>query len=213
MESERADCSTTRDLGAGHGWMNALKKNLGILFLGLLFGIASIFLHECGHYLAARALGFKPHLHYALTTFSPAETPSAGTNVLIAAAGPGVNALLLLAGFIWLWQLRHDRLREPATLLDWVATILILSGSRWLFGLPRATGNPGSYDEAVLSVAAGLPAWVLPYALAAIALILLALAIHWHPAGGRLVPFCAAAFGCSLGALLWLKVLGPCVLP
>lgn len=188
-----------------------MRKILSILLLGVAFGVAGVILHECGHYLTALALGFSPHIHFARTTVSSADTPAA--NFLVTAAGPGVNALLILAGLIWLWYLRHNRQQEPATMIDWVASMPALYAARWLLGLHRPSAYPGSYDEATLSIMAGLPRWGLPYFLGAVALVMFAWVIRLHPPGRRLFPFCAAAAGCYLGLVLWLKVLGPRVLP
>ena len=186
-----------------------MRKNLVILLLASVFVIFGVIVHECGHYLAALAFGFRPHIHFAMTTVSPAEIPLARANPFMVAAGPGANALLILAGLIWLWHLRHNRPQEPATMIDWVATMPILYAARWLYNLWR----PSPYDEEMLSVMTGLPGWGLPYFLGAVALVIIAWAIRLHPRGSRLFPFCAAAAGFYLGVVLWLNVLGPRVLP
>ncbi len=135
---------------------------------------------------------------------------AAANSWVVVSAGPAANALFLLAGLTLLWHLRRDRLQEPTTLLDWVATIPILAAGRWLLTVTERIGP--SLDEGKLSVMMGLPRWVLPYTLAAIALVLVVFTVRLHPARSRLVPFCVAVLGCCLGLILWDNV-GPRVLP
>jgi hypothetical protein len=51
------------------------------------------------------------------------------------------------------------------------------------------------------------------YLLGAASLALLVFVVRLHPRGSRLYPFASAFLGAVLGGFLWLKVLGPRILP
>jgi hypothetical protein len=188
-----------------------MSQNLRRLSFGVLFAPVAILLHECGHYTAAAALGLGPHLHFADTTIGGRATPASLR--LVVAAGPSITALMVLAGLFWLWHLRRDRWQAPVRPTDWFATFLVLCAARWLRCSTGALALHQPSDEAMLSASVGFPPWLLPYLLAPVALGLLVAAVRLHPRGNRLVPFGSAVVGICLGAVLWVKVLGPLLLP
>jgi hypothetical protein len=189
-----------------------MKQNLSRFLFGMLLAPAFILLHECGHYTAARFFGFKAHFHFAEVDVSQ---PATGIfqNQLITAAGPAVEATLAMGGLLWLWYLRRNRLKSPATLADWLATFPIFCSLRWMRCLGGSLAHPKPGDEADLSASFGLPHWLLAYLLAPVGLALFIVAIRLHPRGSRLFPFVSAFLGLVLGAFLWLRVIGPRILP
>jgi hypothetical protein len=190
-----------------------MSQNLSRLFFGVLFGPAVLLLHECGHYFASVALGLTTHFHFAEVTTNYTLPVSTRDMQLVGAAGPAVEALLAIGGFFWLRRLRRGRLQAPATSWDWLATFLVLCAGRWLRGFTGPPGRPQPPDEAFLSASFGFPEWLFPYLLAPAALALLIAAVRLHPRGNRLAPFGSAVLGVGLGLVLWLKVLGPRILP
>ena len=187
-----------------------MRQNLIRFFFGVLFTPVAILLHECGHYMTAAALGLAPHLHFAYTTTNYPGTPY--TIGLVTAGGPTATALIVIVGFFWLWHLRHDRLQAPVTPTEWFATFLVLCAARWLRGsIGGLHGEPN--DEARLSASMGFPQWLLPYLLIPVALAALIAAVRLHPRGSRLAPFGSAVLGICFGVVLWLKVIGPRLLP
>lgn len=183
------------------------------LALGVIFAPAIIVAHEAGHYLAAHLLGLEPKLHYASVMFhGPAEV-IARFRVLATAAGPAVELMLAATGLIWLLRGRAGRRHSEPTLSDWLATSLALAAGRWLRCLTGTPSHPQPEDEAFLSQAAGLPAWVIPYGLAPLGLAVVVAVIRLHPSGLRLGPFASWFIGGLAGLSLWLHVLGPVLLP
>lgn len=78
-------------------------RALGLALLAVVLLFASVFAHELSHGLAGRALG-RPPLSYTLTIWGGATSfrgseSRAGTQALIALAGPATN--LVLAGAAW----------------------------------------------------------------------------------------------------------------
>jgi LPXTG-motif cell wall-anchored protein len=181
---------------------------------GLIILPSFIVAHECGHALAALGFGLKTELHYALTTYhGTREQLTPTVNLLITTAGVLVGVVLMALGFVWLWKRRRDRRSEPATVLDWLATSLALNAGRWLRGFTGTPANPQPDDEAFISKALGLPSWLLPYCLALMALIVSVAIIRQHAPGLRLLPFSAIFLGGVIGCALWMRLLGPILLP
>ena len=189
------------------------------LVIGLLLAPLVILMHECGHYTADVVLGLHPILHATSVqgTVLPPGGLSTGASLVFMAAGPLVELLCTVGGFVWLMVRRRYRLDVPPTTLDWLATSLACFCCRWIHHTPdllwkaSRTGHYGG-DEAAISRLLGLPAWVLPVAIWFPCLWLLVTTIRMHPQGQRLFPFTALFLGMGLGTLLWLEVLGPTIL-
>ena len=175
--------------------------------------LASIVFHELRHYAAASCLGYKATLHYALTTwprFEQMPRPQAAFAVGVAPLG---DAVLAAAGLVWLYRLRGNRREAVPSLVDWLATILAAQAWRWLRGFFGSPSNPQPGDEAFISRALDMPAWLLPYLLALLCLIPLRAMIRLHPPGARLLPFTCLLVGACAGGVVRLNLLGPHLLP
>jgi len=190
--------------------INALGKSLLPFVCGFVACPASLLLHELGHCVAGVCLGFKVKLRYAATVLMvPNHKDALQAYLLHTGAGPLVTAVLAGAGLLWLHRLRKHRRDATPTLSDWLATSLILNAGRWFRGF---TG-PYPKDEAHISQAIGLPAWLLPAPLGLLAVIAAVAAVRLHPRGSRLFPFFWMGLGCTIGVLLWMRLLGPFLLP
>jgi hypothetical protein len=190
--------------------MNKAQRLLLPFFCGFLAGPVFIVLHEWGHFMAARSIGWGAKLHFAETQFDvPKEEFTQRRIVLVSSAGPLVQILLAAAGFLWLRTSRVHRLSTVVTPGDWVATTLALNVGRWL----RSFTGPLSDDEAFISRAMGLPGWLFPYFLGLVAIVAIVATIRLHPPGARLIPFLTFSVGGMVGAFLWMKVAGPFLLP
>ncbi len=174
-----------------------------------------VFLHELGHYVAGAYLGFSAELHYAQVTGTmPKDALAWRADALQASAGPLVQTVSAVAGFVWLRRLRLHCREAPPSLSDWLATILIvLNAGPWLRGLAESPKHPQLLDEALVSEAIGLPAQFLPYLLATVAVVAVLATMRLHPPEGRLVAVFSIGLGAVSGFLLWMKLLGPFLLP
>jgi hypothetical protein len=80
--------------------------------------------------------------------------------------------------------------------------------------MPRGLAfHPLPDDEAWISRAIGLPGWLLPYSLGAIAIAVLIATVRLHPPKSRFMPFLGLGVGGVLGSLLWMELVGPALLP
>jgi hypothetical protein len=171
---------------------------------------AFIFLHELGHYLAGACLGFGGKLHYASVSGIMLTWQA---DALLVSAGPLVQAALAVAGFLWLRRLRGHCREAAPTLGDWLATSLALNAGRWLRAFTGPPSHPQPRDETLVSQAIGLPAWFLPYLLGLLAVIALIATMRLHPPGGRSLPFLSLGLGGAIGIHLWMRLVGPFLLP
>jgi len=124
-----------------------------------------------------------------------------------------MSTLLAASGFLWLRASRIRRLQSIPTFTDWVATTLIMNAGRWLRCLAGSPSHPLPDDEAWISRAIGLPGWLLPYSLGAIAIAVLIATVRLHPPKSRFMPFLCLGVGGALGSLLWMELVGPALLP
>jgi hypothetical protein len=194
--------------------MNTVPRLLVPFLCAFLAGPAFIFLHEWGHYIMARSLGWRARMHYAETKFDvPSEKFSPRNDMLVSSAGPFLGAVVATAGFVYLHRSRRHRPQAIATFGDWVATTCVLNVGRWLRCFAGSPSRPVPDDEAYISRAMGLPGWFLPYFLGVVAIIVIVATIRLHPPRARLVPFLASAVGGVAGAVLWMNVAGPILLP
>jgi hypothetical protein len=188
-----------------------LLRSLRVILFATAFAPAAILLHECGHFIVAKAFGLGPQLHFGFTTLDRTSGPIALS--AITAGGPCVTALMVTGGLVWLWRSRREHPLEPVTYAGWCATLLVFCSARWLRFSTGALAMALPNDEAVISASIGFPKWALPYALVSLAFCAVLAATCLHPRSRRLAPLSSAMFGLCLGAVLWLKLAGPRLLP
>jgi hypothetical protein len=200
--------------GSGTGQMNRAAKYLLLLLVSAVLCPAVIVFHEVRHYAVGSCLGLKCTMNYCATSYLPSDLPSQRPAMLLMAwAGPLGDAALAGAGLLWLYRLRRHRRQAVPTWVDWLATLLALQAFRWLRGYLGSPWSPQPGDEAYMSRTLGLPGWLLPYLLALLCWIPLSVMVRLHPPGARLLPFTCLVVGGIAGALVWLKLLGPVLLP
>lgn len=193
---------------------NLVRKIILPFLCGILILPSFIFLHEGGHWLAARTLGLQATLHFRETQVSGrADSSLAVKNEMVSLAGPLVNFVLMLCGLFWLKTLRRKNASEPPGIWDWVATSLALNAGRGLRGVFSLPTNSQPSDEARLSQMIHCPGWLSLCILGLAAIIVIVLIIRLHPRGSRLVPFTAIFAGRAMGSWLWMNAVGPALLP
>ena len=108
-EESRSDQSDVSFVPVASERQPALKRNVGVFLLGMIFVPVLILLHECGHYFAAKAFGLKAEIHSSETTIHVPEPVPPHIKRVTVAAGPSVDALLTAGGFLWLWYSRRSK--------------------------------------------------------------------------------------------------------
>jgi hypothetical protein len=195
--------------------MNAPGKSLLVpLLCGLVLSPALLLAHEVAHYVAGVWVGCTDlKLHFACVTGNLSGDHLGRRDALMAGAGPLVQATLAVGGFLWLRRARQHHPDGAATLPDWVATMLALNAARGIRGFTGPPNHPEPKDEALVSQALGLPAWFLPYLLAAVSAIALLAIVRLHPPGHRLLPLGSMVLGVLVSGVLWMRLAGPFLLP
>ena len=213
---DHEDAATTGE-GVKSDPSKPTKSAVLVVALAFLFSPAVILLHECGHFVAYYLQGV--HVVVYSSEVGPpagASTPNL-SNVLGVAGGPMVEVLLCVSGFVWLRRRRRDRSDTKATGLDWLATSMCLCCARWIHHTPdvlwrhHITGHYRS-DEVYIPMLMGLPGWILPVVLFIPACCILVATIRHHSRSHRLFLFGAWFLGGTIGALLWVLLIGPAVL-
>jgi hypothetical protein len=194
-----------------------LSKSKTLIFSVLcafLLSPAFIVLHECGHVLAGKCVGWHSTLHFLDSRFDiPIGKSSRRNDILVTAAGPLVSAVLGTGGFLWLLSLRAQRRDAVLTPADLLAATLVMNVGRWMRIFASSPNHPKPDDEAWISRVMGLPGWLLPWLLATIAVVMIIAIIRLFPPRNRLMPFLALCLGGSAGSYLWMTVVGPWLLP
>ena len=195
--------------------MKHLDRSLLIPFLcGLVISPALLLAHEFAHYLAGGWVGATDlKLHFASVTGNLAGEHIMRRDALMASAGPLLQAILAVAGFVWLRHAGKHEGHVTTTISGWLATMLALNAARWLRGFTGPPSHPQPKDEALVSQGLGLPAWCLPYLLAPLAVIAMVALVRLHPPGHRLFPFLSMGLGITISGVLWMKITGPLLLP
>src|SRR5690349_4407101 len=111
------------------------------LYLSVAFILATIIgtvSHECGHYIAARMLGWNAHLHYSSTSWMPGLTTTYQDyrfeRFLIILAGPVQTMFTGSIGFLLLLSFRKYYLAaQKLTCKQWCIIFLSLFWLRQTF--------------------------------------------------------------------------------
>ncbi len=195
--------------------MKPLDKSLLLPFFCALF-LSPVLLiaHELAHYVAGVWVGGSElKLHYACVTGNLAGEHVSRRDAIMTGAGPLMQAVLAVGGFLWLGHARKQGPDGAARLGGWIATLLALNAARWLRGFTGLPSHPQPQDEAVVSQALGLPAWFLPYLLVPLAVIAVVALVRLHRLGHRFLPFLSMGLGVMVSGVLWMTLVGPLLLP
>jgi hypothetical protein len=186
------------------------------LVWSLVFAPIGIVLHEVGHLLVAQAIGFpNPTLHFS--GVDPGESAGLPSTAVgwVALAGPLVSAGLALIGCAWMRWRAADA---------WAAALAIAAVSRFAVALPYTIASavvrvlgvrlaPPEFDEYKVGAALG---WSGDALLAVTSLFLLAVLWWVHRAtrrDDRRVVWAGLVIGTVAGWAVWMKGLGPWLLP
>lgn len=167
-----------------------------------------ITLHELGHYLAAKAFGFKPVFQHSEVNFHADATIPKHLYLAVIIAGPLVEVLVGTIGLTLL--LRRHRAEYIGTgLVYWITTAMSLAWIRWLRISPGGEDSDevkishllAEHDSFVQSI------MVLP------AILGLATVFRIHRQNGTVWPLVTGLAAGVISASLWLRTLGPMIFP
>ncbi len=216
--------------------------------------IAGTLLHECGHYIAARAWGYHSTISYAFTNWDDAETDSIlqtayakyGDQIIqhqpypeqekvqllehknrtdsfwITLAGPLQTMLTGSLGLllIFIYRNRYTSV-NPLSFWEWLPIFLSLFWERQVFNffagarLSFLKAVPSlQSDETKLSIYFNWPGWLLNTITALIGLVFsIFVVFKIVPSNYRSIFIMAGLAGGLGGFIIWIKLLGPMLLP
>lgn len=182
----------------------------------LLFVPLTIVLHELGHWSAAMWLGFPdPALHYSSISHGEVTNFPLSAVGIVGLAGPVVTVLLTLFAGGWFC------VQGPAR---WAFALCLSAASRFVVGVPYTVVNTAvlltggrlqapAFDEHKAGTALG---WSGDALLASTAVLLIAALLSMAfklPRAERSAAWPGLLLSTALGWILWMKALGPLLLP
>lgn len=179
----------------------------------VLMAPLGLFLHELGHFLAGRLLGFDDVRVGVAGVSGGARLGETADRMVAIQAGAGPAVTLLLLILAWAFVARSPRhlwavaLAATAPLRFLVGAVFI--GARLLTWLQGGVPGVPNFDEYNLAKALGIS----PLPLAAVGAILLFGSWAWLwrrlPRGRRALTAAALAAGTAGGLFLWMGLVGP----
>lgn len=205
------------------------KKTFVLLFIGfIVFTVAGTVLHELGHFFMGRLLGYKgQHISYAFASMGYKPGTSPGTDawdhdhLLFLTGGPLQTMATGTIGFLLLCLFCNNSVQQQKLGMgQWCIAFLTLFWLRELFNFIIAIasllrGKP-NYDGDEFRIASYLHwnGWWLSGSLALVSCAILAFVVFTViPPKQRLIFLSAGLSGGIAGALLWLVILGPKIMP
>ena len=187
----------------------------------IFFTCIGTLMHEAGHYAIAGLLGLHPQLHYNFTSLQD-QSLTASESYLVTAAGPLSTLFTALLGLIYLFQ----RVKAALPVSEWsrlhtLAFFASLFLLRFPFnalvrGITLFFHTPGDMasDEQSLALALDWPKDSISLFMALMAsVVLLIIFFRFVTKQDRWMVLLSAFTGSFFGILIWMKFLGPLLLP
>lgn len=206
--------------------MKIHKHLLLYLILGFIVStIVGTLSHEFGHYSVAKLFGYDARMSYATTwwgKYYPEQIINRFDGYYITLGGPMQTMLTGTIGFIVLCINRKSfQIAQKLSFKQWFFIFLALFWLRQIVifaiqvaKLLFATKYRSYADEVKLTYYLHLPIWTITTFTALIGMVIFALVIFkFIPQQQRITFILAGLIGGVSGYVLWLKILGPTILP
>jgi hypothetical protein len=171
----------------------------------------SIFLHELGHYTAARVFGY-PALLKATSVASDLDQAPAWLQAFQAAAGPLVTVIVTAAA-AWFYSRRGTRLWALSLAMAAPHRFLVLGAYLAVMGAVTAIGGrfggSPNFDEFNAAQAMGLPIFWVASLITALLILYWTWLIRRIPKGKRILSIASVAAGAAAGMFLWVLMATP----
>lgn len=195
-----------------------------IILSAIFFPIWTVW-HEFGHFLSAKILGWDAHLEFAGTLVFPKdniwalldpEIACSSTHLIITATGPIFTWLIIIIAFFLFLKTRKEYFLiglQFAGIHLFNFVFVIFSFLEPIFNQILFTLPKGKSDYTKITTCLNLPRYLLHLLTFIMATIILILAVRIIPKERRITIMIAAVIGSAIGAVLWVFILGPNILP
>jgi len=206
-----------------------LKKTIILTVAFILFTVVGTLSHEYGHIIVAKKLGYNTTLHYGsmdytskLHTNEIKEETLIFDSLLITMGGPLQTILTGSFGLILLLYNRKKMSMHGLKITDWFAVFLALFWLREVFNILTAIIGEiikpnGSYfggDEKYISEVLNLPIGTTSITLGIVGVLIATFVVFKIVPNKLRLTFMLSGFlGGISGYYLWMKIIGPIVLP
>lgn len=196
----------------------SLKYFLLFTLAFMLFTAIGTVTHEIGHMVVAEALGYTANIDYYSTVYDHSNKTTAFESFLITLGGPLQTMITGTIGLLIIWFRRENLDR----FIFWLGIFLSLFWLRPSFNLAYSILHKLKFpdqgifrgDEAGLSMLLNLPTGTFGILFGLLGLLVgLYIVFKVVPAHLRLTFILSGLLGGISGFILWMKVIGPIVLP
>jgi len=165
-----------------------------------------VFVHECGHFAAAKAFGWTTTFKAAFVGWTHSPPPSDSSVMVFLLAGVIFDVIFVGIGLLLLTKCTRTRSRQfDIALLT--GTLLTAFSIRWCISPIFVMLN--SSDEAMMSSLLGFNRWVIPICTLPVGVGIAGYAIYSHIRNQTVVAMMAGGFGAFCGLGLWINIVGP----
>ena len=199
-----------------------IKHLLRLTLAFIVFTAIGIVSHEFGHILVAKYYGLETTLHFGSMSYDMGQIVDYSSFFWIALGGPMQTMLTGLLGLLIVLYRKEHINRNGLNLIDWVGVFLSLFWLRQVFNLMMSIligffFSNGSYflgDEAILSEELNVWEGTIPISLGIIGLLIsVYIVFRIVPRKLRFKFILSGLLGGTLGFIIWMKILGPLLLP
>ena len=165
-----------------------------------------VFIHECGHFAAGTAFGWKTTFQAAIVGWTHSPPPSASDVMVFLLAGVLCDVIFVSTGLFLLRRCMRSS-TQGFSFVQLVGTLLIAFSIRWAISPVFVMINAS--DEALMSSLLGLNKWVIPIGTLPIGIGIVGYLISAHIRSQTVIPLMAGTFGAFSGLGLWINIVGP----
>jgi hypothetical protein len=157
--------------------LESVKRGLAVALLMAFLFPMGIMIHECGHFLAGKALGWNVTFSATSVGYSYTVEPPLGSRLLFLAAGIVCDVAFVTAGLFWLSRQCRQSQRVGGPKF-WIATTLTIFSVRW--SLAPLFVAIGKSDEGFMSELLGMNRWTIPLITMAVGIPIAVYVIKQH---------------------------------